>query len=359
MKRIQVKTPSYKEGALKELGNRNCLVAGLWNYGDYGTVMGAYALYKFMEEQGKKPVFLDVDPKAGVFQRHVAESFIYGHCQVCSGEISQEELDRAPLLVTGSGSVWDYRSLSQEAWRTFFGIPFDKQMEKIAFSASFGKGSWEAFSQTAILEMKTALKTFRKVSVRTEYDAGTCEDLFDVVPEIVCNPVLLCDSQVYLHAMQGGDSCGKEPYIFSYVKNKNERIHRYLEEGIQAREMPCREFAYLENVKPQEGEQAVSVASWLRGLYESDYVVTDCYICACLALALQKPFSLITGADEQTDAQARELLVPLELEERMVPCYQDVDIRDYRYLFRKPVKYHRVNAKLNQMKDAALQWYAE
>ena len=74
----------------------------------------------------------------------------------------------------------------------------------------------------------------------------------------------------------------------------------------------------------------------------------------CFALIFEKPFVVLANIDLPNLYQYQAILQPLGLEERIVILQEDLKKKEY--LFRKPIRYNRVNKVLNSMKYDSEMW---
>lgn len=361
MRKVGIKKINYFERAVRTVNTNNSLLASLWNRCNYGSVIAAFALYKLLEKQEKNPVFLNNYLKNNFAAKYVPADFIYKNCNVLSREIALEELNKASLYVAGPDIVWS-SDINSKNHSDFFGENLDENVKKVSLAASFGKVNGNFASKSEQLQMKKALNEFKGISVRNKYDVGVCEQLFGAQADIILDPIFLCDIKDYEAIVNSRAYDKKEPYIFTYVEDGNNRIHRYVEEGIRIKNMPVKVYADIGSLDKSSAklgfdtENDLTMEAWLSGLYNCSYVVTDSYYCACLAILFNKPFSIITSGDFKNKDEIKELLSWFELEERMVPCDEYSDMKDYMYLFRKPVNYNRVNRRLEDLKMESLNW---
>ena len=74
----------------------------------------------------------------------------------------------------------------------------------------------------------------------------------------------------------------------------------------------------------------------------------------CFALIFEKPFVVLANMDLPDLYRYRAILQPLGLEERLVILQEDLKKKEY--LFRKPIRYDRVNRVLQKMKQDSEVW---
>ena len=94
----------------------------LWFGLDYGSILTAYALYKTVEESGKKPYLIG---KPDVLwgehyadKENIAGKFIYKNCdvvQIGNGKAVKETLDAVNTHIVGSDILWDEKVVGKQA----------------------------------------------------------------------------------------------------------------------------------------------------------------------------------------------------------------------------------------------------
>lgn len=364
--KIQKEEVVFEDIGKKEIRDKDTLVASMWYGLNYGSIVSAYALYKTLEKTGCRPIFLN-KPKE-LWTSHyddpdnIAGRFIYKNCDVASRDISHEELNKCKNFVVGPDVVWNYDICGKSAKAFFFGDFLDKDIKRVSCAASFGKVQGDKVPETELLNIRKNIDKFSGVSVRNGYDVGVCQDMFGLQPEIILDPIFLCDIEDYEKVIRTAHFDADGPYICTYIEYGNERIRRYIEDGMRIRNLPGRNYIDINRFPESSKALGLDVTfhvmadDWLCSLWNSDFIVTDSYYCTCLAILFHKPFAVITSPDFKKVNEIHELLSWFELEERIVPCDDFSDMKDYTYLFRKPIDYGRADARLHQLRNESLEW---
>lgn len=366
MKKGRIKQVEYEERGIKNIGDHDTLIAGLWYGLNYGSIISAFALYKTLENIGRKPILLN-KPR-NMWTSHydnpdsIAGRFIYKNCDVASRGISTEELNQCSYFAAGSDVVWNYELCGKDAGEFFFGDFVRGDAKRISCASSFGKVQGNRMGQTESLKIRKNLELFQGISVRCGYDVGVCQSTFGIHPEMILDPVFLCKTEQYEAVIRTAHFDAKEPYIFTYIKRGNERIKDYIEAGMRIRNRVSRNYIDINRFPESSKELGLDVTfhvmadDWLCSIWNSDFVVTDSYYGVCFAILFHKPFAVITSADFKMANDIRELLGWFGLEERIVPCDIFHDMKDYHYLFRKNINYGRANQKLEELRKESLDW---
>lgn len=364
-----VQSEEYPDCGLDKLDDCDTLIASLWYGLNYGSILSAYALYKVVEKLGRKPVLLN-KPKA-LWTTHydnpegIAGRLMHRYCKVAKREIAVEEFQKCDMFLAGPDVLWNYELCGKETGDFFFGGCVEPEVTKISCASSFGKVQGNSSEQMELLKARKQLSSFQGVSVRNGYDAGICQQQFQCEAEIILDPVFLCEMSAYEELIKNAHFDAKEPYIFTYIEHGNEQMKKYIEAGMQIKNLESRNYIDINRFPESSKELGLDVTfhvmadDWLCSIWNSDYVVTDSYYGVCFAILFHKPFSVLVPSDFKRKNEFRELLSWFELEERMVPCDEKTDLRDYFYLYRKEIRYARADRKLQKLQDESMRWLEE
>lgn len=339
----------------------------LWFGLDYGSILTAYALYRTVEELGKTPYLL-AKPDAlwsdhYADRENIAGKFIYAHCAVLPGQVPEN----IHTHIVGSDVVWDCRIIN-DAVKAYFYLNevTGKDDIRVALGTSFG-GQYQ-MDVNKRNDDSVLFHKFDGISVKSFEDSQFLSDYYYIQPEIVLDPVFLCDKNAY--RVCAGQSVAKkvekeEHFIFTYIKNGNERKRSLLLKGnavlLESFQAPLRNFIDI-NRYPEsraalglEPAYHILVEDWLHYLIHSDFVITDDYYGMCFAILFEKPFVVVCDRGIQNKSDFCTLLEQLDLTERIV--YTDEDYKTKLYLFRKPIRYNIVNAKLEKLRSDSRDWF--
>lgn len=345
---------------------KDALIGSLWYGLNYGSILSAFALYKAIEKIGHSPIFLRKPEELWTSHyddpENIAGKFIYKNCDVAKKEEIEKLTEKAEFFLAGPDVIWNYDLCGRQTGDYFFGGFLQENVKRISCASSFGKVQGDEWSQKDQLKIKRDLKKFTGISVRGTYDADICRSMFDAEAEIILDPVFLCDISDYEGVIRTAHYDAVRPYIFTYIERGNERIKKYIEEGMRVRDLDSRNYIDINRFPESSKELGLDVTfhvmadDWLCSIWNSDFVVTDSYYGMCFAILFRKPFTVITSPDFKRRNEIEELLTWLGLEERMVPCDEFSDLKDYVYLFRKEINYGRTDRRLKKFQEESLEW---
>lgn len=348
-------------------------VYSLWFGLNYGSILTACALYKTLEQYGKHPALLQKQP--ALWGEHYAEKdniagcFAYQNCDVL--EVFDSEEDARILRedvqnhVVGSDVVWNYDVVGKQSGLYYFleNVPADKR--KIAYASCFG-GAFTAEGETRN-DCGRLLHQFNGIAVKEYEEAEVLQNLFHITPEMVLDPVFLCDKQFYIDCAERSAAKAVETdqsFIFTYIECCDDRKRQFLLKGndilLVNHYSPLRNFIDINRFPESKAllkldpAYHIRVEDWLYYLIHSEFVITDNYYGMCFALIFEKPFVVLANMDLPDLYRYRAILQPLGLEERLVILQEDLKKKEY--LFRKPIRYDRVNRVLQKMKQDSEVW---
>lgn len=359
----------------KQDTNSDVAVYSLWFGLDYGSIITAYALYKSISEIGYKPYLLQKQPELWgdhyADKENIAGKFIYSQCNVLNvfdNDADKAALDKIRNHVVGSDIVWDQKVVGEQSRHYFFLDTVADDKNKIAFGTSFGSNFSAMGNQ--LNEYAKHLMRFSGIAVKEENDSNLLNENFYITPEFVVDPVFLCSKQNYIECANSSAAANVETekkFYTTYIKNGDERKRQFILNGnhvfIENNVLPIRNFIdinrYPESVKALGLDPAfhIRVEDWLYYIINSDFVVTDDYYGMCMALIFEKPFVVLATEDMADLGRYKTLLRILELEERLV--YVSDDYKKKEYLFRKPVRYDKVNKILDEYRKDSLDWFID
>lgn len=227
--------------------------------------------------------------------------------------------------IVGSDQVW--RPCYSPCITDFFlkSVPNDLNVRRIAYAASFGTSDWE-FSEEDALECARLAKLFDKISVREKSGVNLCKVHLGVQAEHVLDPTMLLDAEDYIRLFENAKTPKSESNLFCYVLDENkesERIINSLEhDGYKATYAKLFTTPTRENPKPCQ----LSVEEWLRGIYDSELVVTDSFHACVFSIIFKKPF-IALGNNVRGNARFDSLFETFNLQDRLISSYDKFEIR--------------------------------
>ena len=343
----------------------------LWFNLNYGSILTSSALYKALEGLGKKPCLLQKPPR--LWTEHYADKgniaglFIYEHCDVLEIFDRDEDMrvlnEQIKTHIVGSDKVWSYEKVGKSG-NFFFLDNVKDDCKRLTYCTSFGNSLPGSGSRNEYFHM---LRRFSHISVPDAANANILGYQFCLPAETVLDPVFLCDKSFYLDcasrsAAKLNDS--RPPYIFAHIERGDPRKTAFTIRGndilLSKSGSPLRcmididRYAESKEALGLEPAFFIRTEDWLHYLINSEFVLTDNIYAMYFALIFEKPFAILINEDEPELVSLKEFLESLGLGERLVILQSD--LRTKEYLFRKPIRYAKVTAKLEEMKQFSLQW---
>lgn len=359
------------DNTAKILDTADTAIYSLWFGLNYGSILTAFALYRTLEELGKKPVLL---PKpAKLWTDHYAEKdniaglFIYENCNVLEyGKQAIEFLNSPDTVhVAGSDIVWNRDVIGKLTDYFMLGGAADNQ-RKISIGSSFGS----KFSLNTGLDSECYYLLHRfenNLFVADQHNADMLKKHFNFNARPILDPVFLCDKQSFVDCAERSAAKLNEPmqsFTFASIEGGDKRKKAFLLKGYEillqksGSVLRCmidiNRFPESKKALGIEPAYFIRVEDYLHYLINSEFVLTDNVYAMYMALVFEKPFAVMVNKDDPDIYRFVEFLSLLGLEERMVILQDDLQTKEY--LFRKPVDYEKVNIILNEMKTENLGW---
>ncbi len=345
----------------------------LWFGLDYGSILTAYALYQTVNAMGKKPYLIEKPAElwSGHYadKENIAGKFIYRYCDVIpstTNSSAKAALEAIDTHIVGSDVVWDCKVIGDQMGKYFYLNFVSRETDKkVAYASSYGVNysiSCEKRNDYSIL-----LHKFAGISVKSLEESLTLSDYYYIQPEIVLDPVFLCDKSNYIKCAE--ESVAREveqekSFIFSYIKNGNDRKRKLVLHGnevlLEKFFSPLRNFIDINRYPESKSALGLDpayhilVQDWLHYIIHSDFVITDDYYGMCFAILFEKNFLVVCDRETKDISRYSTLLEQLNLTDRLV--YTDEDFKKKLYLFRKPVRYVNVNQKIEKLKSSSFSW---
>lgn len=352
---------------------KSAAIYSLWFGLDYGSILTAFALYKAVEKLGKKPYLIQKAPS--LWSNHYADKdniagkFIYENCDVLEAftdDMDRQFLDSVRTHIVGSDVMWDSGVINNADDMYFYLKNVNQDyISKIAYGTSFGGGYDIPVVKRS--DCSLFLHKFDGISVKSFRESVAMNDMFNMQPEIVLDPVFSLCKEQYIQCSE--KAVAKEieeqkSFVFSYIKNGDERKRDLVLRGytilLEKYMSPLRNFIDINRYPESKAALGLDPAyhilvnDWLYYLINSDFVITDDYYGMCFAIIFRKNFVVVCGRNMKDISRFTTLLDQLGLMERLI--YLDDDFKTKEYLFRKPIRYNKCFSLLEEMKEKSSKW---
>lgn len=320
-----------------------------WENVNFGAVLTAYALNKYLNEDGYYarninyyPSFPWIEgeeenPYFDEFRRKyipMTEKLLYNNSlECCNDEFSS--------FIVGSDQVWRPEFINDERdayFLTFAGV--DKKV--ISYAASFGVDKIEG-SEFDLQDYKYRLSLIDYVGVRENSAVQICNE-FNVNATQVCDPVFLLNRE-HWEVLSETSNCDLE----------NEEIVFYTINEKLEQEM----IDLLECYKEKSGDVRIknityklSVEEWLYRIKKCKFFLTDSFHGTCFAIIFNKPFVCI-NPNKKTQTRMEFLLESLNIKGRLYTSFDEVDLNS---ISDDEIEYEKVNELLKCIREEGIKF---
>lgn len=349
-----------------EQGKPDTGVATLWFSCNYGAILTTYALYRLLEEMGKRPELLDYAPLQGPARKggreNISVSFMKRQGICCSRPLERDAdfnalNDRLETFVIGSDQVWRWLYTKRYGYAYFLDYVRGEK-RKVAFASSFGIDRDERPSESQA-KARRYLQAFDAVSVRERSGVDILREHYGIDGEWVLDPVFLCGREAYetLTARQARED---EPYILSYVLEPKSGIHRHIAKLAQERGLKVVNIVDAQRDAAkwascfERGEVAADVTPerWLHYIRHCEFFVTDSFHGVCYALIYNRPFVCV-APPKRGLARFESILSTVGLQRCMLQ--PECGEAEWREALR-PIDWETVNGTLDKERERSINW---
>jgi len=322
---------------------------------NYGGILQAYALQKFLMSLGHDVEFLnrrhDVSFKektlnlikqvvkvssgrAKNFKTRARDAFVLSpliEFRDSKLKLTRELYSRSDLsslcmekkydaIIVGSDQVWRpcYSPLIENYFLDFLD-DFPNDILRISYAASFGVGVWEYDSEQSY-NCRNLLKKFDAISVRESEGVELVRNFLNADADYMADPTLLIDLDDYIFPENGteGDPGGICTYILDSSAYKSELVAKLAVamdlDVINNKSSQTYDVTSKENI----GDCVyVPVERWLENIRNSEFVVTDSFHGCVFSILFNKNF-IVVGNKARGLSRFSTLLKVFGLEERML-----------------------------------------
>lgn len=233
-------------------------------------------------------------------------------------------------FVVGSDQIW--RPRFSPCFPNFF-LDFTEgaDVKRIAYAASFGTDKWEGTAEQTPYIAQLARK-FDAISVREKSGITLCKNTFNAVAQWVLDPTLLLSKREYDKLLATTKCPSEKPYLAIYTLDINSTIDALIKHI-------CKEHNLVPIFIGQCTKDGYpSIESWLKGIFCSDYVLTDSFHGTVFSIIAHRPFTTVANAGRGA-SRFESLLGSLNLMNRLTKTSDVTNIST-------PINYDEIDAQL-------------
>lgn len=242
--------------------------------------------------------------------------------------------------IISEGGFEAYVVGSDQCWRPLYSGGFLPEMylnfvqdvegiKRVAYAASFGTDIWE-YSPIMTEECRKLAGKFDCISVREDSGVSLCKEYLHVEAKHVLDPTMLLGRKEYELLAEEENVPRKDKGLFHYILDPNQTKSEFIERT--CKEMGLRPFTVLPKCQAENrtkydfkyriGECVYpSVASWLKGFVDAEYVIVDSFHGAVFSIIFNKPFWVISNS-KRGNARFTSLLKSFKLQDRLLDIKQ-------------------------------------
>lgn len=259
--------------------------------------------------------------------------------------------------VVGSDQVWRFayfnKTFGNDTSMSDAFLDFTRgwNVKRIAYAASFGVSNLSDYSEKDINECRRAIKSFDAVSVREKSGIDICQKYFGIRASWLIDPTLLLTQNDYKNLINNNCKIKVCPkYIFSYIIDPTIRKQRIREQIAKDKKL---NIYYSNNERINDKSLVASeriqpsVESWIYGIANSDFVITDSFHACVFSILFHRQFVVIGNASRGMD-RFISLLEMFNLKDRLLVDEQYDELKD--------IDYSSIDQILNIQRKRALEF---
>lgn len=344
---------------------------------NYGGILQAWALQKFLAKQGYHAITIDIAhfkqksfAKKGI---HTIKTFIQRNLlhkkrnynyfskmaplvdnsfkEFCANNMtltdritSKEELYKyiqsssLDALIVGSDQVWRPRYSPYLPIYFFENVP--SHIKKIAYAASFGVDTWE-YTPEETKRYAALAQNIDAISVREDSAVELCEKHLACSAQHVVDPTLLIPKEAYTALIEDKNKKANRT-CFSYILDENKDKEHIIEEVCRTKGLQRASLTTQVEESPYgKIYQKPTISCWLAHFHQADFIVTDSFHGCVFSIIFNKPFYPILNP-KRGNSRFYSLFKLFGLEDRL--SIENID---------EPIDWESVNSKRSQLVEMA------
>lgn len=357
---------------------------------NYGGILQAYGLFRYLQLQGHEVSFIDYIPRRcniGNKKEFVNEatskskiwgmnpvtkwlfsiirypamkrdfvpflSFMDARAEFTRAYYSEEDLEKdiptADVYITGSDQVWNSQFTTGNKLDLPFYLPFIKSGKRISYASSFGRDS---ISEEHKEDVKRFIVQYSSVSVRELSGQKILSDL-DISSTVVVDPTILCPVSEWDKIASKQLSSN---YILMYQVTFNRDIYETAKAiaNILNKKLICISLDTKDKRHVKDGlVVAPPIEDWLSYIKFADGVITDSFHASVFSILFKRQFIVNSGTRKGMSSRISNLLSSLGLNERNVNSF---DIDEVVRFMTAPIAWDVCHKRMMELRGESEMW---
>lgn len=320
---------------------------------NYGAVLQAYALQKYLLKCGYETEVINYCPKRVriietlenilkvkydfFIKKMCLFIFIKKNIKVSKNKYKTNKdlynyKEKYDAIICGSDQIWN-KSFTMNAEKKItlsYFLNFSKPyVKRIGYAVSFGVDTIDKEYEKAV---KKELKKFHIIGVREKTGQEILSKL-EIQSEIVCDPTLLLKKEDYKNLIDLNIN-KKKLFIFLLHKNQD-----------KASEL-AKTVGEIENL--EVCKKVYRMKSWISSIYNAKFIVTNSFHCMIMALVFNIPFIVVPVEGMSMNNRIQTILEKVGLIDRFLVDFNKTKIREIYY---QKINWETINNRLQLLRE--------
>ena len=331
---------------------------------NYGAVLQAYALAKFLNKNGVETEVLDYRPSYFVYQTYRPRKGLTKTYNKLLKNIRFYKFRRdflpltkpiffntdklksvfsktTDIFVCGSDQVWNSELTNGKLDTGYFLDFLPKTAKKVAYAASMGNTPFKELDRDSAKQLLTGFNT---ILVREDFAQDQVARITDneCNSEIVVDPTLLLDDYGEILDFS---LVPDHPYLVSYLTEDSKPVREYINKVKEMTGLPLINLGHHEIKEADKNYLYESPSKWLGVFSKATIVCTNSFHGNAYSLIFKRNFTVFTRVTKmQLNRRQLTLLERLGIEDRFISR-----IEDLKGLHLDPINYNEVSPKYNDL----------
>lgn len=257
--------------------------------------------------------------------------------------------------VVGSDQVWRRNETRGNNLEFLDFLENNKQVKKVAYSASFGVSEWE-FNAEETKKFQQLSQLFDSISVREDAGVQLCKDYLKVDALHLLDPTMLLPKDNFISLVKAENIKRSEGALFSYVLDRNNKKREIIKQISEELGMEAFEVMPEQNYKMvvKDGfdiNKCVfpKIEQWLRAFMDAEFIVTDSFHGTAFSILFNKPFVAIVNK-KRGASRFHSLLKTFGLENRAITEEKSIELN----FIKEKIDFVKVNEILNKERKKSM-----
>lgn len=331
-----------------------------------GAFMQAYALCRFLREQGHDVRIIDIRQEEGTnlgLIGRIIKNLIVSHRlnndirdlypPLTRRYYSLTELQQNPPVsdcyIVGSDQVWN-PNISKELMFAYFLDFGPKNVRRVSYASSFGLTDWIINDTCINNHIKELFGSFNALSVREKEGQALCMREFGFKPTIVLDPTFLNANY--------NDIVGKikpRREILCYKINKTDDFWTNAPKIGKELGLPLALLNYNYPHKDFRYCFPPSLKTWMSRIAAAEFIITDSFHGVAFSIINKKQFVCILNHNDR-DSRLINIMTQFHLEDRMFESVGEM-VTDKRWTER--IDYNKVSVRVDELRKESQRFLIE